>query len=76
MGILIIYDFLQLKKDIQRYSGGARMVSLEALRKEGIDSNTQRSCFVTAWVQATQATAVLLLHGASENRENNKLWKD
>ena len=49
------------------------MVGVAVLRKEGIDSDTQRSCFETAWVQATQAAAVLLLHAASEIKENNKL---
>lgn len=50
------------------------MLGVAVLRREGIDSNTQRSCFEIAWAQATRATTVLLLHGASEIRENNKLW--
>lgn len=48
------------------------MVGVAVLRKKGIDSDTQRSYFEIAWVRATQAAAVLL-HGASEIRENNKL---
>ena len=49
------------------------MVGVAVLRKEEIDNNTQKSCFVTAWVQAIQVTTVFLFHGASEIRENNEL---